>query len=237
MTNTVLLIHHQPVLRPERVSRGLARRGHVLDSRLPVEGDHLPRDLGRYRATVVYGGEQSANDDHAYLREEIDWIGRWLETGKPFLGICLGGQLLARALGARVARHPGGQYEIGYHRIEPTIEADGFLSAPLFAYQWHKEGFEIPAGTTCLARGEMFENQAYRYGDCVFGIQFHPEVTPDIMETWFASASHMLEYPGAHDAERQRADARRFTDGVDRWLDGFLDRWLKSGTDTRTAAG
>jgi len=88
-------------------------------------GDALPPVNNGHAAVIVYGGAESANDvdSLSHVREEIDWIGKWVETGRPYLGICLGSQLLARALGARVSRHAEGVHEIGYVKIEPTPAA------------------------------------------------------------------------------------------------------------------
>jgi GMP synthase (glutamine-hydrolysing) len=229
MSRTVLLIDHPVGKRDDRASRMLAERGYALEWCSPGKGDELPpADDGRYCAAVVYGGPESANDDSKpYLRQELAWIEAWVGRDRPFLGICLGAQLLARALGARVACHDDGLHEIGYVPIAPTAACDGFLAQEMHVYHWHKEGFEVPAGAELLAVGPTFPNQAYRYGPAAYGLQFHPEVTAKVLMRWCSEAGHMLEAPGAHDAERQIAEAKRFDAPMARWLDGFLDLWLR----------
>ena len=230
MSRTVLLIDHPAGKRDDRASRMLADRGYALEWRCPGKGDDLPAaDDGRYCAAVVYGGPESANDDDSkpYLRRELDWIERWVGRDRPFLGICLGAQLLARTLGARVGCHCDGLHEIGYVPITPTAASDGFLSGEMHVYHWHKEGFELPAGAELLAVGPTFPNQAYRYGTSAYGIQFHPEVTAEVLARWCVEAAHMLDAPGAHDAARQIAESRRFDAPMRRWLDGFLGLWLR----------
>ncbi len=108
----------------------------------------------------------------AFLREAV-------EEGVPVLGICLGGQLLARALGAEV--RPAERLEAGWLEIEATPEAAGdallaHLRAPVGVYQWHTDVFDLPDGAVRLARSEQSENQAFRYGERAWGLQFHPEV-------------------------------------------------------------
>ncbi len=180
---------------------------------------------------MVYGGVQSANDD-GYIQGEIDWIRDWVGSGRPYLGLCLGGQLLARAFGAEVFRHPQGLHEIGFVRINPASDP-GFLPEPLHVYQWHKEGFDLPDGATLLARGEVFENQAFRLGESAYAIQFHPEVTPKIMADWMRDAEASLSAPGASPKAQQLEDAKRHNGAIDVWLDRFLDRCLLARLNCR----
>ena len=229
----VLLVRHMPSERADRVSRHFALRGCQLDWRCPAEGDPLPGPDEGHRVAVVYGGAQSVNDaeQHAYLRAELDWIQRWLADGGAYLGLCLGGQLLARALGAIVARHPRGLHEIGYVQVHATAAGESLLPKSLHVYQWHKEGFELPAGAELLATGTDFPNQAFRVAERAFGLQFHPEVTDDMMRQWMEEAGHMLDEPGAHPRERQLADGERFGRAMGEWLASFLDAHLLSDED------
>ena len=240
MGGKVLLIDHPVGKRDDRASQLLAARGYALDWRCPGNGESLPEPGPEHCAAVVYGGPESANDveSKAYIRQETDWIGRWIAAERPFLGICLGAQMLARVLGAPVSRHPEGLYEIGYVPIASTAAGNGFLPEPLHVFHWHKEGFEVPEGAELLATGPTFPNQAFRYGRRAYGIQFHPEVTGAVMNRWIDEASHMLAEPGAHDAGRQRSDARRFDRPMSLWLDTFLDQWLgDTRSSTRCGAG
>ena len=187
-------------------------------------------DLG----VVVFGGRMSANDEHLdYIRAELQWIPQVLSTSTPYLGICLGGQLLARVLGASVAPHAEGLHEIGYTRIRPTAAGIGHFPAPMHFYQWHGEGFEVPRGAELLAAGDTFPNQAFRFGRA-FGLQFHPEVTKSILERWTRDG-HDMDLPGAiRDREAHFAGARQYDDAIAAWLKTFLDDWL--GMDRATAA-
>ena len=227
MSKRVLLIDHPVGHREDRASARLAERGCRIQWCGPGKGEALP-EPEEFDAVVVYGGPESANDDAAlpHIKTELDWIGAWLKTGRPFLGLCLGGQLLARVLGARVSRHPEGLHEIGYTPIAPSDQAAGFVDGLSHVYHWHKEGFDLAAGAELLARGLVFPNQAFRYGDNVYALQFHPEVSVPVMRRWMTEAAHMLECPGAHPPERQLADAAQFDAPLEAWFSNFLDHWL-----------
>lgn len=225
MTDVILLIQHMDDRRDDRVARHLSRRGFALDWRSPARGDPLPEAVAGYAATVVYGGIQSVNDAprEAWLRRELEWIRRWALDERPYLGLCLGAQLLARALGAEVGPHPDGLHEIGFVAVEPTAAGRDVLSGGLHVYQWHNEGFAIPDGGELLARGDVYPNQAFRAGDRAFGLQFHPEATACMRGEWLDASAHMLDAPGAHSRARQERDARRFDAPMEDWLLGFVD--------------
>ena len=88
-----------------------------------------------------------------------------LQSEKPFLGIFLGAQILAKSLWAKVDPHPDGFVEAGYYRIEPTAEVDGYFDGPAMFYQWHNEGFDVPTGASLLDQSAIFHNQVSRYGE------------------------------------------------------------------------
>jgi GMP synthase (glutamine-hydrolysing) len=217
-----------PGKRDDRVSAWLAAAGYQLDWRLTPEGDPLPEADEGHAACVVYGGAQSANDgdDKPYIADVLDWIPRWLDAGRPFLGLCLGAQLLAKAHGARVERHPEGLHEIGYVPVQPTVAGRDFLSDRLYVYHWHNEGFDLPEGAELLVEGPTFPNQAFRLDERTYGLQFHPETTPTIFTRWMDEAGHLLDEPGAHGRERQLADAEIHDAQLAGWLDGFMQRWV-----------
>ncbi|MEZ5583230.1 MAG: glutamine amidotransferase [Candidatus Competibacteraceae bacterium] len=231
MRKRILLIVQVENANPGRVAAKLRERGYQLEIRCPVErGDPLPESLDGYAGAVIFGGPMSANDDTTLpgIRAQLNWIPGFVEAGKPFLGICLGAQLLARTLGARIAAHPHGIAEIGYFRIQPTAAGAELFDGPLSVYHWHQEGFDMPNDAVLLASGERFPNQAFRYGERAYGIQFHPEVTAAIMENWMQRAAHKLSLPGAQSPPQQRKGHNRHDSVFERWLDRFLDRWLAS---------
>ena len=230
MSKRVLRITHTKSDRKDRASALLRERGYELETIRPIDGERLPeaRTAG-YDAVVVYGGPQSINDaeELTYIAEEIAWTRDWVEAGGRFLGLCLGGQMLAKAFGAEIRRHPEGLHEIGYVEVMPLNEPCSFLPTPMHVYHWHNEGFEVPPGGERLAAGPVFPNQAFRLSRRAYGLQFHPEVTPEIFESWFEEVGDISDRPGAHAPDRQRRDAERHHAPLGDWFGRFLDDWLE----------
>jgi GMP synthase (glutamine-hydrolysing) len=230
MTLPVLIVLHQEHSTPGRVGHYLQTHDVPLDVRRPRYGDPLPDTLAAHSGAVIFGGPMSANDPDDYIRTEIEWIKVPLREGKPFLGICLGAQMLARHLGATVAAHPDGKAEVGYYPIAATSAGRSLMPAwPKAVYQWHREGFDLPAGGELLAEGEMFKAQAFRYGRAAYGIQFHAEVTHAMMCRWLLKGEARLTMPGAKCSEQHFADRPVYDFAIRMWLCDFLDRWCALG--------
>lgn len=231
---SILMIVHQESSDPGRIGDKLRGRGFKLDIRRPCLGQELPEQPQDYAGCVVFGGPMSANDDHLdFIRAEIAYIPKVIASGTPYLGVCLGAQLLARAGGATVAPHREGWHEIGYYPVKPTEAGRGLFPDPLHIFQWHGEGFDLPAGAERLAATEWFPNQAMRVGPNAYGLQFHPEVTGAMMARWSSMAGHRLVLPGAQARDTMRDGFRRFDAGIEAWLDGFLDKWLGAAGEDR----
>ncbi|MFG1480754.1 glutamine amidotransferase [Xanthobacter sp. V4C-4] len=233
----ILIIVHQAHSTPGRIGERLERRGYRLDVRRPALGDPLPETLEAHAGAVVFGGPMSANDDRPFIRAEIDFIEKALEVEKPLLGICLGAQMMARALGAQVSPHHEGACEIGYYPLAATDTGAALLNWPSHVYHWHSEGFDLPRGADLLATGEVFPNQAFRYGDSAYALQFHPEVTREMMCLWTVRGAHNLSKRGAQPGEAHLEGWSRYDAAVCRWLDGFLDMWLAAERAPRKRIG
>ena len=154
---------------------------HVAEETLP--------DPTTYAAIVAFGGGQHVyeSDKYPYFTQEKALICQAVEKDIPFLGICLGSQLLASALGAVVKRHT--TPEIGFFEVPFTREGESDpLYKGLLGYQkvfhWHKDTFDLPSGAVLLATNEHTKNQAFRYGRRAYGVQYHIEVTPQMLATW-----------------------------------------------------
>ena len=222
----VLIVLHQETSTPGRVGNALRALGHSLDIRRPRFGDSLPETLDDHAGAVVFGGPMSANDPDDFVRREIDWIAVPLREQRPFLGICLGAQMLAMQLGARVAPHPEGRAEIGYYPISPTQAGLAICPHwPGHVYHWHREGFDLPHGAELLAEGGDFPVQAFQSGHA-FGFQFHPDVTYAMMHRWTTRGYDGLASPGAR-ARHQHFEDRAIHDVTERaWLRNFIHGWL-----------
>ena len=226
MQRQILVILHQEHSTPGRVGNALQKLGYTLDVRRPRFGDALPPTMAEHAAAIIFGGPMSANDEDDYIRREIDWIGVPLREKKPFLGICLGAQLCAKHLGAKVSQDPNGHAEVGYYPIRPTEAGLAVVEIwPEYVYQWHREGFDLPAGTELLAQGGTFEVQAFRLGG-TFALQFHPEVTHAMMHRWTTHGHERMELPGARPRHTHFADRAVYDYSARAWLSVFLERWI-----------
>ena len=233
----VLVILHQEHSTPGHIGRLLVEAGHALDIRRPRYGEPLPETLARHAGTVIVGGPMSANDADAYVKREIELVALALREEAPFLGICLGAQMMAACLGAKVAPDADGHVEMGYYEINPTDEAHAMGGLwPSQVYQWHAEGFDLPAGSVPLAAADgAFPNQAFRYGPAAVGLQFHPEITYAMASRWSGrNETKLPERRGARLRAEHLAGHMAAYPAVHRWLPVFLEAWLKSsGTHRR----
>lgn len=208
MTRTALAVRHVPfedlgLLGPLLAGRG--SRVRYLDAGIdPIDdATFTEADL-----LIVLGGPIGVYeaDRYPFLDAEIQAVAARLDAGRPTLGICLGAQLIATALGAKVA--PTGQVEIGYGSL--TLTADSVLGAlgdtPVL--HWHGDQFAIPDGAVRLAATPGFPNQAFALGPAVLGLQFHLEVEHTQLERWLIGHTHELTAAGI-DPRVLRADAAR----------------------------
>lgn len=234
---TLLIVLHQARSTPGRIGLRLQARGYALDVRRPALGEALPQVLDGHAGVVVFGGPMSANDPAPFIAEEMRLLERALAAAVPTLGICLGAQLMARVLGARVAPHREGTCEIGYYPLSATPAGAALMPWPSHVYHWHSEGFDLPAGAELLATGEAFPNQAYRYGPSAYGLQFHPEVTREMMCAWTERGAHHLTRPGAQPGPSHLDGWLRYDSAVCCWLDRFLSAFLPAeGAQPRAVA-
>jgi GMP synthase (glutamine-hydrolysing) len=177
---SILVLRHEP----------FEHLGHFAAA---LENSFRYHDLGHqfdtesYQAVIVLGGPMSANDPE--MAGELALIERALQDGVPLFGVCLGAQLIAKALGAQVYRNH--DLEIGWAPVFLTDAAQGDpvlgkIPSPTTFFHWHGETFDLPRGAEWLAWSERTRHQAFRYGSKVYGLQFHPEVTAEMIEDWCA---------------------------------------------------
>lgn len=170
-----------------------------------ARGEALPRSHREHDGIIVLGGAMTALDDgqRPYFPALTRLIRDFAEADKPVLGICLGAQLVARAFDAEL--RTGGELELGFHTVAPTPAAGedpvlGELDRPLPLFQWHTDHYALPPGAELLATGERYENQAYRIGRTVYGMQFHFEVTEPVVRSWIDTTPGLEEQaPGCRD--------------------------------------
>lgn len=219
----VLIVLHQERSSAGRVGQMLEEKGYPLDIRRPVLGQELPRTLENHAGAVVFGGPMSANDPDDYIRTEINWLDVPLREDKPFLGICLGAQMLVRHLGGKVEADRDERTEIGWYPIKPTEHGRLLMHWPKMVYHFHREGFSLPRGAKLLATGDVYPNQAFRYGENAWGVQFHAELTRAMMHRWVVHGAHRFVLPNAQQG-REHLEGRMIFDAPLRvWLSDFLD--------------
>lgn len=187
---------------PGALGTALEKEGWQLEVRqMDKPGASLPRDLRPYQALVVLGGPMGADDHdrYPYLAGIKQIILEAIVRGLPVLGICLGAQLVARAMGAKVYRNQ--IREIGWYTLRLTPAG---RRSPLFSglpeefpvFQWHADTFDLPPGAVRLATTPTCLNQAFALGSRVFGLQFHLEVTPEMVRTWVKAYADDLPLGG-----------------------------------------
>ena len=182
-------LQHVPYEGPGLIAQAASRRGLELHLCRPYRGEPLPSSE-ELDGLVVMGGPMGVHDtaEHPYLARESELIAAMVHAGRPVLGVCLGAQLLAHALGARVYR--GEQAEIGCGAVsltragreDPVLGSVGAATLPVV--HWHEETFELPADASLLASSELFPHQAFRVGERAYGLQFHVEVEHELARAW-----------------------------------------------------
>jgi GMP synthase-like glutamine amidotransferase len=183
---SIAVITHTPFEHAGRIADAVRRAGFELQYVDAAAASALPDPL-RHEAIVLMGGPMSTNDRLPWIEPELALIRRAAETRRPVLGVCLGAQLVAKALGGRV--YPNPSKEIGWFPIHwtETAASDPLfheLPDPLTTFHWHGETFDLPSGAEWLAYSDLCRNQAFRYGSNIYGLQFHIEVTPDMIDDW-----------------------------------------------------
>jgi GMP synthase (glutamine-hydrolysing) len=224
VTLSVLVFQHDPYDGPGYLGEALVRRGANLTI-IRLDSGETVTDTAPYDMLLVMGGAMNVyqHDKYPWLVEETQAIRHAVEAGKAVLGVCLGGQLLAKALDAQV--HLGSATEIGLLPI--TLTEAGKVD-PLFeglsqveAIEWHDDTFDIPDRAVALARSMSCANQAFRFGQRAYGLQFHPEVSPAMLAEWIKEAG---DSPIDRSSFQRAVDFRAaaLQTQADRLIDNFI---------------
>jgi GMP synthase (glutamine-hydrolysing) len=229
----VLVLQHIACEPPGVFEDVLLERAHELVRAELDEGEPLPD--GDWDAIVAMGGPMSVNDEdeHHWLAGEKAAIARHVRAGRPFWGSCLGAQLLAAALGARV--YAGPAPEVGVLAVELTEagRADpvlGALPPSIDTLQWHGDTFDLPEGGVLLASSPPYPHQAFRVGRAAYAVQFHVEVTEAMGDEWAAVPAY-AEYAdrvlGPGGSERLLAEFRVSSPLMQQHARGMFERWCE----------
>lgn len=219
-------LKHVPFEGPGTIRDWAADRGHTLTGTYLYEGESLP-DPETVDWLIVMGGSMGVHDteENPWLPAEKDFIREVIDTGSAVVGICLGAQLVAAALGGTV--YEADTPEIGWFPVEATAES---ADSPLFAdlgdayevFHWHGDTFDLPEGATRMARTDVCANQAFVYGDRVVGLQFHLESSPATVEEILENSGNLPDGPYVQSPETMRDTAER-TEPLERRLRTLFD--------------
>jgi GMP synthase (glutamine-hydrolysing) len=230
----VLVLQHISCEHPGVFSEVMRERNV---DQVPVEldeGEALP-DWREFDAVLAMGGPMGAGEDadHAWLGPEKQLVRDAVEGGRAFLGVCLGVQLLAAALGARV--YAAEQAEVGLLPVELTAEGQqdplfAGLDDSLVSLQWHGDTFDLPSEATLLARSRQVPNQAFRAGERAYGVQFHLEVTGEMAHEWAEVPAYrrsLAETLGEAEGAAFIADVGRRADELHPPARRLFSNWLE----------
>ena len=212
------------------IAEALDREGITIQSVRVFAGEQIPKEMGAAAGLIVMGGPVGVyeQDRYPFFRDEICLIEQALTEKKAILGVCLGSQLLAAVLGARVAK--GKQKEIGWYPVtlSRAAMADPLwkgIESPFTAYHWHGDVFELPRGAEALASSALTPYQAFRYGKNAYGFLFHMEVTEKIIQEMvqtFADELQEAQIDGREILEK----ARDYLPGLRKIGDTIFQRWV-----------
>ncbi|MBF0475541.1 MAG: type 1 glutamine amidotransferase [Deltaproteobacteria bacterium] len=209
----IILIQNDPEVPPGLLLEALRRSSTPYRVLRPDQGEPL-KGLAEAVAVIVLGGKMGVDDlaEFPFLVQIKEFIRATLAGGIPFLGICLGGQLLAQVTGGRVISRAN--EELGCHPISVTSQGEAdpiFASLPqqFITFQWHHDSFVPPAGAALLASSDRCPHQAFRFGNSAYGFQFHPEATPSIVALWSADTPQSQDIKA--DFQEKEAAYRRIS--------------------------
>lgn len=195
------------------------------------DGEPVPHNIEKYSGIIILGGPMNVYEEEKfpYLKDEDLLIKKAINMSYPMLGICLGGQLIAKATGAQVKK--GATKEIGWYKLNLSTggkedKVFGSMPEELIVFQWHGDTFDIPEGAVHLAGSELFPNQAYRVGDNVYGLQFHLEVTEKIINSWIAEYQDELATLNYIDYERIINDTPEYVEDLSRYAESFYEKFF-----------
>lgn len=221
----VQVLQHVPFEGLGTIGPWLAARGAAV-AVTRFYADESPPDPRDVDLVIALGGPMSVNDEATlpWLVDEKHFLGEVLENGTPVLGVCLGAQLLASSLGARV--YPNPQKEIGWFPIHTT--PDSGLPDGISVFHWHGETFDLPRGAERIASSPGCANQAFRIGTSVLALQFHLEVTPETTRAMVEHGRHELVPARYVHSEREILNAPpRLYAAANQALERLLEDWLR----------
>ena len=227
MSKKALIVQHDPTIHLGNLEEVLTEANFelvVVDART-YDFDAVPSDI---ELVVVLGNDHGVyeKDERPYIAREEKWLAAWTRDKRPTLGVCFGAQILASALGAEVYR--GETQVVGFRTVTPTPAGRDspvrfFADVPVM--EWHGDTFTLPAGATRLAGSSDYENEAFAVDDWALAVQFHPETTSEMHETWLTDAHAWVEDAG-FDLEALRVERETHITAMQQASQDMLRDWL-----------
>lgn len=214
------------------IDGAVKRKGFVADFIRVFKGERIPRNIQRYAGLIVLGGPMGVYEEEIYpfIKDEIALIKSAVKEEILVLGICLGSQMLAKAAGADV--YKGKKKEIGWYDVQLTDEGKRdrlFIGLPdrFIVFQWHGDTFDIPENSKCLASSELFPHQIIKVGKNAYGLQFHLEVTEEMVREWIdVNDKELLSVKSYIDPKQILKDTSAYIETVHRYGAVVFNRFL-----------
>ncbi|MET3566864.1 GMP synthase (glutamine-hydrolyzing) [Leifsonia sp. 563] len=229
MTRTAVILQHDPSIHLGNIGPVLTEHGYDLRIVDVTTEDVSAIDPAEADLVVVLGGEMGAyqTDEFPFLEQEKELLRERIAAERPVLGVCLGAQLMAGALGEQV--YKGETTQIGYRRVEPTTAGTDspirhFDGVPVV--EWHGDTFELPEQATLLASSSDYSNEAFAIGGFALAVQFHPEVTDEMHEAWVADGYNELDEL-AIDPDALRRDREMYSARMQEASRAAFSEWLE----------
>jgi len=218
-------VAHEPAA---LIGEVITQAGLTLVSLL-VDEDEMPTEGEDYSAVIIMGGPASAGDASRAIQQQQRLLAWCLDHHTPLLGICLGAQLMAKAAGGAVM--PAAVRELGWYPLLPTADAADdplfcHLTHPRSVFQWHGETFSLPAQATLLASCSQVPNQAFRLGEAQYGMQFHLEIDPDLVDCWIAHGDDERGVLGSKGVAQLREESARYSEDANTLCRQIITSWI-----------
>ncbi|OIO72165.1 MAG: hypothetical protein AUJ57_06220 [Zetaproteobacteria bacterium CG1_02_53_45] len=225
-----LTLQHLDIEPPALIAEAVEDAGHNLTTIRRNQGELLPSSSAGFDGIIIMGGPQSANDETADIKAEVEWVKQVLDQGKPVLGICLGAQIMAKAVGAEVSVSP--IRELGWHPVYHTTESanDPLLKDMpdgLAVFQWHGETFSLTEAMTPVATHPDVPAQGFRLNRAQYGLQFHIEVDQTIIETWIAHDESERNHLGIEGIRLLHKDTALYLGAMQHFCRQMVLNWLE----------
>lgn len=223
----VQVFQHVPFEGPGIIAELLEQKGHRVQITKPFAGEAFPQP-NEADLLVVMGGPMGVKDTERYpwLEDELRWLSQHLKAGKATIGVCLGAQLMAAALGAEVKRNPVA--EIGWFPIEGLPNSSDFnFPSELEVLHWHGDTFDLPEGAVHLAKSRWCTHQAFLWGERAIGLQFHLESSPTGLDQLIVNCrDELVPFTAVQREEEIREKApSRFLE-ANRWMEQVIDHCI-----------